>query len=454
MNPVAVSRALDFAQEVLAAAREGEFVETFVQTATTTKVSFEANKLKDATVREARGLMVRMRDASGRPGSFATSDFSDPSATLAMARNLASLGDPADFEPQSTYAPAAVDTAPALLAGRSASDLVADGESLIAQLQAAIPAGLHALELFHTECSFDLGNSAGAQVRYGHTEEAGYLVTSVTRPEDQLEAYELYQSTAEGVDYANPLSRMVLKVQGCERPARLASGSYPVLFTPNALGTFHALTNALNGKPVVEGLSSLRDALGTQALSELLTIIDDPTVAGGPMSYPLDDEGVTASPTTLVDQGIVRGFLFDLRYGQRSGTGSTGNGIRCGRMSLGAGRSYQNEVIPHASNTIIGGGTQPLADLIRGLSRGVIVDGVMGVHTTNPISGDFALNLDLALVVEQGEIVGRLKDAMLSGNTFQLLRQQLLALSAERHWVGNTLAPWFLVDGLGISTAE
>lgn len=452
MNPLAVSRALDFAQEVLAARQPGEAIETFIQTCATTKVHFEANKLKDATVREARGLMVRLRDASGRLGSFATSDFSDPAATIAMARSLALLGEPAEFDIPDTFEPADVVTSTPVAEARTPELLVADGERVLAGLREGLPAGLHTLELFNTLTTIELANSTGAQARYRHSDSSGYLVTSITKLDDQLEAYELFQSSEDGTDFDGPLQRMIQKVTGCEKLARIPSGNYPVIFTPNALGTFHALTNALNGKPVVEGLSTFRDALGQQTLSPLITITDDPTVPEGPMSYPIDDEGVAARAKTLVDRGVITGFLYDLRYGQRSGTGSTGNGIRCGRTTLGAGRSYQNDIIPHAANTVIGAGEQTLAQLIAGITRGVIVDSVMGVHTTNPISGDFAVNLDLALVVENGQIVGRLKDAMLSGNTFALLKDQVLGLSSERFWMGNTLAPYFLVDGLGISS--
>lgn len=453
MNPAATARALDFAQACIDQQQPGEFVETFVQTATTLKVRYEANQLKDATVREARGLAIRLRDAQGRSGSFATSDFADPAGTLEMARNLAALGEPAEYEPLKAYHPADVQTTSPAAEHRTPASLVEDGAEMLANVREAIPAGLHEIELFHTLTGIELANSLGAQARFTHADYSGYLVTSVTRPDDQLEAYELMQAAGGEVDLAGPVERMAAKVNGCERGANLAPGAYPVLFTPNSLSLFFALTNALNGKPVVEGLSTLRNALGTQALSPLLSLTDDPTLAEGPMSYPCDDEGEPARVTALIDAGTVRGFLFDRRWGTKAGSGSTGHGLRCGRMTLGAGRSYQNDIHPHGSNTVIGAGTVAREALLHGMKRGLIVDSVMGVHTTNPISGDFSVNLDLALVVENGEIVGRLKDAMLSGNTFTLLRDRLQALSAERYWVGSTLAPWFLVDGVHVSTS-
>ncbi|HYE79734.1 MAG TPA: metallopeptidase TldD-related protein, partial [bacterium] len=289
--------------------------------------------------------------------------------------------------------------------------------------------------------------------KYTHAEYTGYVSASVTRPDDQLEGYELFQSAEHTIDLEGPVGRLVEKMRAAEGGAALPSGNYPVLFTPNALSTFFALGNALNGKPVVEGVSTLRDALGQQALSTLLTITDDPTVPGGPQSYPLDDEGIPASPTPLVQRGVVRGFLFDLRWGTRHGQGSTGNGLRCGRTQIGAGRGYQNPVVPAPSNMVIEAGDRSIEELVRSIGRGLIVDSVMGVHTSNPISGDFSVNMDLALVVENGEVIGRLKDAMLSGNTFALLKDGLMGLSRERVWHGSSLTPWFLVDGLAVTTA-
>ncbi|MEO7992976.1 MAG: TldD/PmbA family protein [bacterium] len=452
MNPVAAAVAQDFAQAVIQNAQPGEQVETFVQTATTTRIVYEANKLKDVELREARGLGVRIRTAEGRLGNFATSDFNDPAETLEMARNLASLSEPGEFELVTDYRLATVDSAPAAITGRATEAMVTDGAAIIAQLQKELPEGIHGSGLYHTVSTMELANGHGASVRYSHGEYTGYLISAITREDDQLEAYEMFQADATGVDFAPALARQLQKVRGCEKPGNLPTGNYPVLFTPNGLSTFTALQNALNGKPVAEGLSSLREALGTQALSALLTLTDDPTIAGGPVSYPIDDEGVTAKPTVLVERGVVRHFLYDQKYGKKSGQGSSGNGLRCGRQTVSAGRSYQNTISPAPSNTIVDPGTASVADLIKGMQRGLIVDSVMGVHTSNLISGDFSLNLDLAMVVENGEITGRLKDAMMSGNVFRMLKDQLAALSAERFWTGGWYAPYFLVNDVSLAT--
>lgn len=453
MNPVATALAQDFAQQVLAQVHPDEQLETFVQSNATTKVQFQANKLKDATAREARGIGVRLRTADGRVGTFATSDFQDPAGVLEMARNLAALSEPMEYEIPKQYAPTPVDAASPEYLNLSAERMTADGARLIERLVAELPEALHGTELYQSVTSFELANSFGASARYTHAEYNGYVVSSVTRPDDQLEAYEILQSAEGRIDLDGPFQRLAAKIQWAMEPAQLASGAFPVLFTPNALSTFFALGNALNGKPVVEGISTLRDALGQQALSPLLTMMDDPTVPGGPQSYPLDDEGIPSSQTILINRGVVQAFIFDLRYGAKSGVGSTGNGLRCGRTNIGAGRGYSNSVSPASSNTIIEAGTTAVSDMIRGMSKGLIVDSVMGVHTCNPISGDFSVNMDLALVVENGEVVGRLKDAMLSGNTFALLKDRLQAVSSERVWLGSALVPYFLVDGLDIATA-
>src|SRR4029077_9578975 len=126
------------------------------------------------------------------------------------------------------------------------------------------------------------------------------------------------------------------------------NGSLPVVFTPMGLSAILLpLEEALSGKTLVQGISPLQGKIGESVFGQVLSITDDPTLAGRPASYPFDDEGVPSTRLPLIERGIPRNFVHDLETAARLGGGarSTGHGHRgiFGKPRL------------HYSNFIVGG---------------------------------------------------------------------------------------------------
>jgi PmbA protein len=87
-------------------------------------------------------------------------------------------------------------------------------------------------------------------------------------------------------------------------------------------------------------------------------------------------------------------------------------------------------------------------ELAATLKNGLIVDQVLGEDSD--LSGDFSINIDLGYRVKNGEIVGRVKDTMLSGNIYKALNQ-VTAVASDRAWHGSLYVPAMIVEGLTIT---
>ncbi|MEM9769884.1 MAG: metallopeptidase TldD-related protein, partial [Cyanobacteria bacterium P01_D01_bin.71] len=103
---------------------------------------------------------------------------------------------------------------------------------------------------------------------------------------------------------------------------------------------------------------------------------------------------------------------------------------------------------PGLFNTLIQPGTASFDDLVRRLNEAIVVDQILG--ETAGISGDFSINVDLGYRVSDGEIQGRIKDTMVSGNVYAAL-MHLQALGSDADWNGACFTPSVLLEGLSVT---
>jgi PmbA protein len=200
----------------------------------------------------------------------------------------------------------------------------------------------------------------------------------------------------------------------------------------------------LNGKNIYRGISPMAGRLGEPLFDAKLTVVDDPTLDGRPGSSSHDDEGMPRQRRVLIDRGVLRGFIYDLKTAAQSGAEPTGHGER-GLFSPPA---------PSFSNLVLSGGDTPLADMVSGIEEGLLVESPLGLGQGNVISGAFSNNLSLAFKIAGGEIVGRVKDVSIGGNIYEDLRH-IKAVSREAEWVyGGLRLPYVLLAELNVVTRQ
>jgi PmbA protein len=137
---------------------------------------------------------------------------------------------------------------------------------------------------------------------------------------------------------------------------------------------------ALNGERVLQGASFLGNSMNESFASENLTIYDDGTVNKGLASRPFDGEGVPTMKQTLVEKGVVKGFIYNSSAAKRAGTISTGNASRGGFSSLpGIG----------THNVWIEPGGYSRNEIIAATSRGLLLTGATG-YGIDAVTGNYS----------------------------------------------------------------
>lgn len=190
------------------------------------------------------------------------------------------------------------------------------------------------------------------------------------------------------------------------RPA--PAGKMAVVIASEAGGTMihEACGHGLEADLVQKGLSVYRGKVGQQVASPIVSVVDDATLAQRYGSFSYDDEGNPGQRTLLIDQGVLRGYMYDRLTAQKDGVVSTGNGRR---------ESYQDKPIPRMSNTFILPGKDDPKEIIGSTRHGLLVRRMGGgqVNTTN---GDFVFDVQEGYLIEDGKVVYPVRGATLTGN--------------------------------------
>lgn len=229
---------------------------------------------------------------------------------------------------------------------------------------------------------------------------------------------------------------------------RVSSGVYPVLFENHIASEFLSLlAHSFLSEQVQKGKSILKDKVGTNYFSPLLSILDDGLLTEGAAVSPIDGEGTPSQRTPLVVKGEVKGYLYDRFWANREKIVSGVYGVR----STGNSRRYSIKSPPGlgTSNFFIEPGEVPFGSLIKNLDRGVLIQEVMGIHTVDPISGDFSLGCS-GQWIEKGERLHPVKSIAVAGNLYQLF-QKVAEVGNDLRFFGKIGSPSLLIDHLEIS---
>jgi TldD protein len=219
-----------------------------------------------------------------------------------------------------------------------------------------------------------------------------------------LGGYELFERY-DPAELGAAAARQALIMLGA-RPA--PSGPFPVIIANGTGGVlFHeACGHGLEADAVFKDASVFAGRLGEKVASKLVFAYDDPTLPGIWGSYRMDDEGTPAARTPLIEAGVLRSFINDLKRARRDRTAPTGNGRR---------QSYRHLPIPRMSNTFIAPGDLSPEEIIADTPRGIYAK-KLGGGEVNPVTGDFIFAVTEGYMVEGGRIGDPVKGATLIGN--------------------------------------
>ncbi len=427
------------------AKKHAEAAEVFMVSTEQMPVKFENNRLKHILSKQSQTVALRIIK-NGRIGYSVTSDVDDITMLVNSAVETAEFGTEAKFEfPAATDYPQ-VDVYDPAVEAVSMEQMTKLGEEMIDTVRAHTPEITCEGGLTKSITTIKILNSSGGSAAYRKSSFSMGLEGTVIHDTDMLFVGEDDSSCHPLTDTKTVTSSVIRQLSWAKEQVEAPDKALPVIFTPNGVASalLSPLVSAFNGKNVYEGSSPVGDKLGKAVFDRKFCLRDDATIPFCPGSRPFDDEGVATRCTTLIENGVPAAFYYDLQTAALSNTGSTGNGERSG------GRLPS----PSASVFVIEPGNTSFEEMLSDIREGLVIEYVMGAEQGNVLGGDFAGNVLLGYKIENGKITGRVKNTMVSGNIYRVLKD-IAAIGSDSKWIGGSFStPSFYIPVLSISSKK
>lgn len=214
-----------------------------------------------------------------------------------------------------------------------------------------------------------------------------------------------------------------------------------VILSPYVATNFLSLLiPSFSADSVHKGKSMFGGKMGERIFTANLNIIDDGTLAGGIATAPIDGEGVSTQYTSLITDGILSGYLYNVYTAAKDGVASTGNGVR---------NSFKSMTDVGPTNIYIKAGDKEPENLTGEVEEGFYITNVMGLHTANPISGDFSLGAS-GVWLKQGRFVHAVRGVAIAGNILDLF-SKVEAVGSDLKFFGSKGAPTLRISDVTVS---
>ena len=267
------------------------------------------------------------------------------------------------------------------------------------------------LSISNSEGMFTEGERGGTVFSVQVVSAKGDMVQTGYEPVGGTMGFELFDlhSPEEVAEIATKRSLLMLSAR------KAPMGRMAVVISSEAGGTMihEAIGHGLEADLAQQGLSVYSKKIGAKVASSLITVVDDPTLPQRRGSYAFDDEGVASRRTILVEEGILKGYLYDRLSALEDGVESSGNGRR---------ESYQHKPIPRMSNTMILPGEMSPEEIVHSVEKGLFVK-KMGGGEVNTVNGDFIFEVSEGYLIEKGSVGEPVRGAILIGNGPQVLKE-------------------------------
>ncbi len=443
---------LDYAREAIKGTSGVSCWELYMEQERSLDIEAREARVESMTSARTMGLAVRIMTGSAVGFSF-TNDFSKKSVREAVER----ARDAAKHMPESPY--------------REFPSLPEKGE--IAKLDVCDPGLADIPEAEKVERAMLIEKSAMdhdpriKRVRGAEYEEQWIRVwienssggriseefTTVSASAEAVAEENGDAQAAQGFETAHHYDRLEAPAVGGEAAGKacallggrsMPAGRYPAVFSSEAAcGLISVAAPAACGDSVLKKRSWLAGKTGKEVASSRVTLVDDALWEDGPAAFPFDDEGVASRRTAVINRGVLEAYLFDMYYGARQGDESSGNGVR---------PSYLMPPGVDTTNWVLLPGGMSEGDLIKSVEHGVYIFELMGLHTADPVTGEFSLGA-AGMRIEKGSLSGAVTGIAVAGVMEELFKG-VEEVSDTIKFYGGTGAPAVLVGVLDVSGTE
>jgi len=392
--------------------------EVFLRDALSGSVDTKDGQIESVIARGERGLGVRVLDAQ-RMGFAHSSDLAAAGIEHAVdqARRMATITEPdADLQIASTK----LDVADLAIyqSGIEERPLAERGAVALAVEQAARQADPRVTHFRKTtysdaEITTIIATTTGVRASYRESHCGAMTSPVATQNGERQIGYH-----GEGARRMTDLDAARIGGRAARRATEklgakpFATQKLPVVLDPwMAMSLLGAISPLFSADNVLKGRSLFSGKIGARVANERVTIVDDARRKGGLRSAPFDGEGTATTTRTMVERGVLRGYLTNIKTGRKLGSSSAGNARRGSNAS-------PSRIGP--SNFYVEQGVDDPAAMVKALDRSLSITSLLNLHTIDPVSGEFSLGAT-GTYLEKGAPVHPVQGITIAGNLTHLL---------------------------------
>ncbi len=285
-------------------------------------------------------------------------------------------------------------------------------------------------------------NSKGLSVRRESKDAVIGCVAVIKKDNDVKQGYFMDHVTKlSEIDYDKLYAKAIKRPLDSIGAKSIPSGSYPVVFeNTTACSLLSCFTSMFCGDVVVKKLSLLEGKINQKVFGDNITIIDNPLHKDSHARYTFDDEGVATKEKVLVDGGVLKSYLTDLKAAKMLDVNPTGNGFK----------DSNGGITVSPCNMYLKNDDVTFDDMIKDIENGLLITGLMGQHAgVNSVSGAFNLQAS-GFKIENGKVSSPVTLIIVSGNILDLLNN-VKCISNDFEFAGKVGTGSIFVSNLSVS---
>ena len=221
-------------------------------------------------------------------------------------------------------------------------------------------------------------------------------------------------------------------------PRKIRTCKVPIVFDPKvAKSLLGVITSSINGNAIVKKSSFLSEKLGEQILPKNLSIYDNPLLPKGLSSQPFDAEGIRGENMTIVENGVLKNWILDIRSGSKLGLQSNGR----------AARSVSSSPSPTSTNVYLSEGERSPQEIISEIKQGLYLTDLFGMGV-NAVTGDFSQGA-AGFWIENGEIQYPVSEITVAGKLLDMFKNMEAANDLTFRYSKNS--PTIRIDNMTVA---
>jgi len=406
-----------------------------------TSVRFSKDNLREITTNQGDSFQLEVIEKEKL--GYASYNQPDEDLLIEKAITGTQYGDKASYQYPKKQPLKSVKLYDAETAKLDPHEAIKLGNYFIKSLKEADPNILVDVHIDASTETFGLDQSAGVSEKLKASSFSVYVEGDLTTEGDILGIGQFYGWRKNTLDKKKFIDQLKNRFIMAQTNTKTEGGTMTIVFHPEVVDTlFEFFETALSGESLFKKVSKWQDSLEKQVADVRFTMIDDPLIDFALGSSPIDDEGHVIEKMPLIENGILKNYILDLK-----------NAIRL-KMKPN-GRGFGLPASPDTTNILVTPGTKSKDQIIKSIKKGIYVDQIIGGGQDNPYAGDFTYNIHLGFLIENGEIVGRVKNCVVSGNIFEMIKNQIAEISSDCEWYGGSKnLPYTAFENMNVVTQK